>query len=235
MSFSSISLPVEEVPVLEYLLHRIHVRAVEHIAAGRPVFGGARLEHLLHQVADTVSVFGEHHIVEVVDADEEFAPVGAGDAVGEGEDGADVVVIDVPAEREYALGGLVDLLVEHEVRARKLLGNQARVVVGGCTVQFDDGGPKFHAEVGHGADVQQRQAHDAELPERQLHVEECLLQQGVLSGLGGLVHHDVFAVAEEVRENGDVGFPSDEVPPRYGLVEDKGSVHFGNIFVSQIC
>ena len=216
---------MEELAVREDLLHRVHLRAIHNIGRVCAVFLRAGLEDLLHNGADAVSVLCEHHVLEIVYADVKFSARTPCEPVRQGGYGADVIVSDVPAKGEDAAGLFVNQRVEHKVGHHQILGHDGGIFFHRAAEWLDDSRSQLQAEIRHGTHAEQRHLGDVELQRREFHVVEYLLQERILAGLRGLVHHNVLSLSQEIGQYRDLGLAAHERTAGNRAVEYKRSVH----------
>ena len=224
-----VDLTVEEFPPGEDILHRVHHRAAEDEGGPSLVCGVYLGEHLLHYVAYLVAVLREHDVLELVEDDDHPAAVVCGYAVGETEHGLEVVVVKLPVGGQDAASGGEDCRVEYEMR----VGQEHRHVGGVVGRRLAEGSQHSRAELqrevldaayGHQGEIDGDELHAGDL-----HIEEGLLDEGVLAAFRGFVYGYVLALVEEIPERIELCLTADIILAGYRFIENE--LRHSNILV----
>ena len=188
-------MPVEVDFLFEQILHGIHRRAQENEVAESALVGAHDFFEDFHELLPAVE---EGDVLELFEYYVNLAASDGGETPGEAEDGADVVFVHAPVQRQDAVAGGVLRMVEYEVGVRKTTLDYALVLVRRGGLGANDGGAQGEQEFFRAANLQHRDLCRAEIPAGDAHVEEGLLHQRLLAGLGRFVNRYVLALFEQV-------------------------------------
>ena len=217
--------PVEKPPDLEDGFHGIDHRTAENEGTAGIRMAALGSEHLLENAADFVSVLGVVDTLELVqNQDEGDAPVPR-DLVRETQHGPDVIVVNVPVQGNDLVGLGIAALVEDEMGPIQVLANELRVFCRGGGHGAQGRGSEAGEEGGDGSDVHQVELPDGELAAGHPEVQQGLLDDGSLAGFRGFIHDDVFALGEEVAQDGAVFPAAEEVFPGDVTIVYERAVH----------
>ena len=222
---------VEIYLVLENLLHGIDPGAHENVAAPSGVaFRQGCLEYLqdlfpIFQQGDVLE-FGKHH--------HEVLALRFRDPVGKGEYRADVILVQVPAQRQDGARGGILGRIEDEMRVLKEHSGKLCEFVGGGGFGPDDSGAKGQQELLRTPYVQEGQLRTGKLLPGDAHVEEGLLYQRGLSGLGRFVYHHVLSLGQQVGKQCLLAPAPEIVLAGDVFIVNEGGIHYvTKMFVRQ--
>ena len=172
-----------------------------------------------------VTVFRQVQILELVqDQDQFYSPV-AGNPEREAQHLGDILFVRVPVQRHHLFTLSKAATVEHEMGITQETLDQIGIFGrrGGHTTECRGTVPD--QEGGQMTDIHQVHFAHHKLCSADAHVEQGLLNQRFLAGLGRRVDTDMLSVRQKVAQNGTTVLAADKMLPRHITIIYKGTIH----------